>query len=199
MTQTPARWRIASARTMYDNPWIRVREYEALAPTGAPARYGLVEMKNLSTGVLPVESDGTTYLVGQDRFAFGRYSWELPEGGGPKEDDPKAAAARELAEETGFQAASWLTLMEDVHLSNSVTDERAFAFLAWGLSPIVGVDKDAVEDLALRRLPFGEALRMAADGEISDVFSLVMLFKTNHLLQSGALPSDVADALKRGL
>jgi 8-oxo-dGTP pyrophosphatase MutT (NUDIX family) len=197
MTDTPG-WSIRSARTVYDNPWISVRHYEAVAPTGSPATYGLVHMKNLALGVLPIDADGCTLLVGQQRFPFGRYSWELPEGGGPHDRPPLESAQRELAEETGLVAASWRPLFSNIHLSNSVTDERASAWLAWDLSRAQAAGPDPSEALALRRAPFPEAVRMAVNGEITDAFSLVMLLMADHLAKSGALPEPLARLMLTG-
>lgn len=196
MTQPPRKWTIKSARTVYANPWIRVRAYETVAPTGADAPYGLVHMNHVALGVLPIDEDGNTILIGQQRFPFGRYSWELPEGGGDPERPPLEGAQRELSEEAGLKAAHWLPLLEDVHLSNSVTDERAYAFLAWGLSPDQSFDRDSSEELSVRRVSFAEALRMAVSGEITDAFSLVMLLKADHLLRTGALPGELAKIMQ---
>ncbi|MDZ4761150.1 MAG: NUDIX hydrolase [Alphaproteobacteria bacterium] len=191
-------WTIRSGRTVYDNAWITVREYETQAPTGAPAGYGLVHMKNLALGVLPIDAEGRTILVGQQRFPFGRYSWELPEGGGKESASPLSGAQRELSEEAGLKARNWLPLLRDVHLSNSVTDERAYAFLAWDLSPDTSHSKDVSEDLTIRFVPFADAVGMAVSGEITDVFSLVMLLKTDHLARTGALPGPLAELLQGG-
>lgn len=196
MTEKPNKWRIKSARTIYNNRWIMVREYETAAPTGADAPYGLVHMHNLALGVLPIDENGDTILIGQERFCFGRYSWELPEGGGNPENPPLEGAQRELSEEAGLKAEHWLPLLEDVHFSNSVSDERAYAFLAWGLSPDQSFAKDSSEELSVRRVSFAEALRMAISGEITDAFTLVMLFKADHLLRTGALPHDLARLLQ---
>jgi len=192
------KWDIRTGRTVYDNPWINVREYQAVAPTGADALYGLVHMKNLALGVLPIDSDGSTLLVGQERFTFGRWSWELPEGGGRQDDPPLQSAQRELAEECGLRAGGWSELLRDVQLSNSVTDERAWAYLAWDLSPEPGFAPDASEALEIMRGPFAEAVRMAVSGEINDAFSLVMLLKADHLARTGYLPEPVARLLLGG-
>jgi 8-oxo-dGTP pyrophosphatase MutT (NUDIX family) len=185
-------WRIKSARTVYSNKWISVREYQAVAPTGADALYGMVHPNNLALGVLPIDEQGNTILVGQQRFPFGRYSWELPEGGGPENLPPLESAQRELAEECRLQAAHWLPLVSDMHMSNSVTDERAYAFLAWGLSPDDSFARDSSEELSVRRVPFTDAVKMAISGEITDAFSLVMLLKADHLLRTGGLPSELS-------
>lgn len=198
MADEARRWTIKTARTVYDNKWISVREYAAVAPTGAPALYGLVHPKNLAIGVVPIDDDGRTVLVGQDRFCFGRYSWELPEGGGDEHRPPIEAAQRELAEEVGIRAAGWSPLLADVHLSNSITDERAYAYLCWDFAPADAAHADDVEDIAVRWLPFAEAVAMAVDGAITDAFTLVMLLKTDHLARTGRLPDEVAKRLRRG-
>jgi 8-oxo-dGTP pyrophosphatase MutT (NUDIX family) len=190
------KWTIKSARTVYRNRWIAVREYETVAPTGADAAYGLVHYNNRALGVLPVDHDGCTLLVGQERFAFGRYSWELPEGGGGFDITPLEGAQRELAEEAGLKAANWLPLLEDMHLSNSVSDEVGYAFLAWELSPASGFAKDSSEELSIRRVSFAAAVEMAVQGQITDAFSLVMLLKADHLLRTGALPDSLARLLR---
>jgi 8-oxo-dGTP pyrophosphatase MutT (NUDIX family) len=189
-------WTIKSARTVFSNRWIMVREYETVAPTGADAAYGLVHFHNHALGVLPIDATGHTILIGQERFCFGRYSWELVEGGGAADMAPLEGAQRELCEEAGLKAANWLPLLADVHLSNSVSDERAFAFLAWDLSPDSTFARDSSEELSVRRVPFAEALKMANSGEITDAFTLVMLFKADHLLRTGALPQELAKLMQ---
>jgi hypothetical protein len=91
MTPKGPAWQRLAHRPVYENPWITVDEFDAVAPTGAKALYGLVGMKNLALGILPLHSDGTVTLVGQHRFPSGTYSWEIPEGGGAKDVDPCSA------------------------------------------------------------------------------------------------------------
>ena len=92
------------SRLVYENPWIRVREDQVLRPDGLPGIYGVVEFKNRAVGVLPVDHDGSVWLVGQYRYPLQAYSWEIPEGGSPESESPEATAIRELREETGLTA-----------------------------------------------------------------------------------------------
>ncbi len=192
------RWTSRSSQTVFDNRWITVRNHDAIAPTGVETDYGVVHMKNLALGILPIDDQGRTLLVGQERFVFDQYSWELPEGGGDPAVPPIEGAQRELSEEAGLKAEHWLPLLADVQFSNSVTDERAFAFIAWGLSPDATWEKDPSEDLAVRYVPFSEAVGMAVSGEIRDAFSLVMLLKADHLARTGALPGPLQRLLLAG-
>lgn len=188
-------WVRGPARLVYDNPWIRVSEYAATAPTGHPATYGLVSYKNYAVAVLPLFDDGTTVLVGQHRFPLESYSWEIPEGGGPLAHDPLKSARRELAEETGLQAADWREVLR-VELSNSVSDERAIGYLATGLSPVEdGPRPDDTEAIELARVPFREALDAAMAGHLADVLTVAMLLKAYHMAREGLLASALARAM----
>jgi 8-oxo-dGTP pyrophosphatase MutT (NUDIX family) len=202
MTQDPSwlrphgpPWRRGAERLIYDNPWIRVTEHDATAPTGRPALYGLVGFKNLAIAVLPLHDDGAVTLVGQHRFPLRDYSWEIPEGGGPLHEDPLQGARRELREETGLQAADWREVLR-MQLSNSVTDEMAVGYLATGLSPAPGgVEPDDTEALAIARVPFREALDAALAGKLKDALTVAMLLRGYHMAREGALPSALARAM----
>ena len=117
--------------------------------------------------------DDHVYLVGQYRYPLKRYSWEIPEGGCPEDEEPLEAARRELKEETGLEAKNWSRLGE-AFLSNSVADEYAVWFLATNLVP--GVQHNAgTEVIGVRRVPLREAVAMALDGRISDAISVLAL------------------------
>lgn len=183
-------WTRSNERTVFENPWLAVRQYDAVAPTGKPAIYGAVHFKNRAIAVLPLHEDGTVTLVGQNRFVFQDYSWEIPEGGGPLDEAPLEAAKRELREECGLEAATWRQILE-LQLSNSLTDEVAFGFLATGFS---AADRapDETEDLAIARVPFGEALGAATSGFIKDTLTVAMLLRVHHMASKGELESGLA-------
>lgn len=188
-------WRSAGQRVVFENPWIRVTEHDAIAPTGRPAHYGVVSFKNYAIAVLPIHDDGTVTLVGQNRFALSDYSWEIPEGGGPIEEDPLESAKRELAEETGLLARRWDEVLQ-AQLSNSVTDERAFGFIATGLHEGEhGHEADETEEIAIVRVPFREALDAALAGHMKDVLTLAMLLRAYHMARERAFPDALARAM----
>jgi len=178
-------WTVLNERIVYDNKWIGLTEYDVVNPGGGKGIYGKVRYKNLAIGVLPLDHVGNTWLVGQYRFVLDAYSWEIPEGGGDPALPPVESARRELLEETGLVAAEWLPLME-MHLSNSVSDERAYIFLARGLEQREA-EPEETEQLVVRKLPFEEAYRMVETGEITDSMSVASILKVKLMLVQGQL------------
>lgn len=168
-------WVTKSSVEVYDNPWITVSHREVVAPTGTDGIYGLVHFKNLAIGVIPIDDDDHTWLVGQYRYTLEKYSWEIPAGGGRRGDAPAETARRELREECGLDAAQ-IDLLLPVAISNSVTDEVGAVFVATELTR-VPVEPDETEVLALRRLPVDDAIAMACDGSIDDSLSLMGLLR----------------------
>jgi 8-oxo-dGDP phosphatase len=174
-------WRRTGSREVYANPWIRVREDAVVRPDGKPGIYGVVELRNLALGCVPLFADGTTVLVGQHRYTLGAYSWEIPEGGGDPTVDPLVEIQRELREETGLVARSW-TPLGRVHTSNCVTDELGLLWLAEDL--VEGADDpDDTEVLRTWRLPLAEAVDMAADGRLTDSLTVAGLLRAARLLE----------------
>lgn len=185
MVEKRGPWSIVSAREAYDNRWIRVTHHDVITPSGDPGIYGTIHYKNRALGIVPVDAQQHTYLVGQYRFALNAYSWEIPEGGGPLDVDFLESAKRELLEETGLRARRWHKLLE-TDLSNSVNDEKAIVFLACGLEQGTAAP-DSTEDLAIRRVPLTEAFRMVEAGEIRDAISIMSLQAVELLALKGRL------------
>jgi 8-oxo-dGTP pyrophosphatase MutT (NUDIX family) len=166
-------WTRRSRRVAYENPWVTVWHDEVDQPDGSPGIYGVVHFENSAVGVVVLDDEDRVLLVGQHRYTLGAYSWEIPEGGVPPGESPLDGAARELREETGVEATDWRELLR-YHLSNSITDETGVVYVARALrhgEP----DPDPTEELAIRWLPFDEAMAMIADGRITDALTIMGL------------------------
>src|ERR1700712_1983851 len=178
-------WQTHSQKLEYDNPWINLTEYQVINPSGNPGIYGKIHFKNLAIGVLPLDEDLNTYLVGQFRFPLGQYSWEIPEGGGIIGIDPVESAKRELLEETGLKAERW-TEIQRLHLSNSVSDELSILYLARNLQQFEAEPEDT-EQLIVKKIPFNEVYQMVCDGTITDAMTIAAVLKVQVLMLEGSL------------
>jgi 8-oxo-dGTP pyrophosphatase MutT (NUDIX family) len=179
MEKHPNPWKTLSTRPLYDNPWISVREDQVINPKGGKGIYGVVHFKNKAIGIIPVDEEGYTWLVGQYRYALEEYCWEIPMGGGPLAIDILESAKRELKEETGFTAARW-TMIARIHTSNSVTDEEGFVFLAEDLTPGETAPEET-EELTIRKVHLREAVAMVMDNRITDSISVGGILKAARL------------------
>lgn len=172
-------WKQLSSRKIYDNPWIEVYEDRVVNPRGGESMYGKVCFKNKAIGIIPVDEELNTWIVGQYRYTLNEYSWEIPMGGGDKNVHILESAKRELKEETGLSANKWQNIMR-IHTSNSVTDEEGFIFLAQEL--IEGETAfDETEDLAIKKLKLEEAVNMVMAGNITDAISVAGLLKAARI------------------
>lgn len=166
-------WTILDSHTVYDNPWISLNEFKVINPNGGNGIYGKVHFKHLAVGVIPLDGEWNSWLVGQYRFPLDQYSWEIPEGGGRMDEDPLDAAKRELLEETGLVAKVW-TKICTLHLSNSVSDEMSVIYMARELEQRMAAPEDT-EQLCIKKLPFDEMVRMQENGEITDAMSVAAI------------------------
>lgn len=174
-------WKTLKVTTVYDNPWIKLTHEDVIIPNGKEGIYGKVHFKNYAVGIIPLDEDNNTWIVGQFRYALNEYSWEIPEGGALIPQDPLDAAKKELAEEVGLQAKNW-KLIAKLHNSNSVTDEVAFIFVAKDLSEAYA-EPDETEVIERRKLPLKDAIQMVIDGQITDSMSVAGLLKLYYLEQ----------------
>ena len=163
---TSGPWTRHARRVAYENPWIVVWHDDVTRPDGGPGIYGVVHFRNAASGVVVLDDSDRLLLVGQHRYTLDAYSWEIPEGGVAPNEDPLEGIQRELREETGVSAREWRQIATYA-LSNSITDELGLLWLATGLSEGEAAP-DPTEDLAVRWVPFDEALAMTVDGRITD-------------------------------
>lgn len=172
-------WKTLQSKRIYTNEWIDLREDQIINPAGKTGIYGVVNFKNYAIGIVPIDHELNTYLVGQYRYPLDLYSWEIPMGGGLKNDTILASAQRELKEETGLTATNWDNIMK-IHTSNSVTDEEGYIFIATDLTQGTAMP-DETEELKVRKIPLSQAYQMVMNSEITDAISIAGILKATIL------------------
>lgn len=172
-------WKRNSTKNIYENPWMRIVEDQVVRPNKSEGIYGHVHFKNKAIGILPIDDELNTWLVGQYRYTLNEYSWEIPTGGVPLTEDTLVGAKRELREETGLIANTWTKLLK-IHTSNSVTDEYGYIFIAEDLMQ-GEMDWDETEELMIKKIPLREAMELVMNCEITDSLSIAGILKASKV------------------
>ena len=178
-------WKTLESEIKYDNNWIRLTEHQVINPSGGKGIYGEVHFKNYAIGILPLDEDYNTWLVGQYRYPLKAYSWEIPEGGGPLGEEPIESARRELLEETGVSAKNWKEIQR-MHLSNSVSDELSVIYVATDLIQGIPMPEET-EQLVVKKMSFEDVYQMVLNGEITDSMSVAAILKAKLMMLNGEL------------
>lgn len=178
-------WKTLKSEKVYDSPWIGLTKHDVLNPSGNPGTYSVVHFKNLAIGVLPLDQDYNTWIVGQYRYPIDQYSWEIPEGGGKRDVPPIDSAKRELLEETGITAGKW-TKIQEMYLSNSASDEFCILYIAQDLTFGESEPEDD-EELEVRKIHFDELYAMVNDGRITDSLTVAIVLKAKLMMLEGTI------------
>ena len=134
-----------------------------------------------ASAVVPVDAEGSVWLVRQFRAPIDRVLLEVPAGKLDfKGEDRLLAAKRELEEETGLVAASW-THLADIVTTPGFSDELISLYLARELSAGAS-HPDEDEFLNVVRVPLGELVEMIARGEVSDAKTVCAVMMADRLI-----------------
>lgn len=172
-------WKVLNAEIKYENNWIEVCHQQVINPSGGEGIYGTVRFKNIAVGVVPIDDENNTWLVGQFRFPLNEYSWEIPEGGCPEGEQILETAQRELKEETGLIAEKW-TMVSKLHTSNSVCNEVAYIYMAEKLTQSESQPEET-EQLEVKKVSLQEALDLVLSNKITDSMSVAGILKVARL------------------
>lgn len=157
---------------------LEVRTDTVKLPTGASSTREFIVHPG-AVVILPIFDNGDILLERQFRYPLGRTFIELPAGKNEPGEDTLTTGQRELLEETGYVAASWIKLIT-LHPCIGYSDEAIDLYLAKGLE-FRGAQLDAEEFLETFRLPLDQALERVRIGEITEVKTVIGLFWAEKL------------------
>jgi ADP-ribose pyrophosphatase len=150
---------------------------ERLSASGRKGEFWILKAGDW-VNVVPLirAADGVSsfLMVRQYRHGAELITTEFPAGIVEKGEDPAAAAARELREETGHRAGR-LTLIGEVRPNPAFMTNRCFTFLAEDLEPVGSQALDELESLDFLLLPVSDVKARVGQGELVNSLTLVAL------------------------
>lgn len=160
-------------------------------PQGQDLLYTRLESPSFAS-IVPITDSGRIVFVEVYRPPLGRRLLELPGGMIETGEPPRKAAARELAEETGYRART-IRSLGWYYPSPHLAGHRGHLFLAQGLTP--GTRRlDEAEDLRTRELPWKEAYTRLRDGDLHQSTAMLALFLAEPYVRARQARRSVSDA-----
>lgn len=173
---------VIGSETIFQGKIVHLHVDTVRLPDGSESKREIVAHKG-AVCIVPLEDDGTVLMVRQFRLAAGKPLLEIPAGTLEVGEDPDACAARELEEETGYQAAN-LRYLFSAYVAPGYSTELIHAYLATGLTPSQA-HTDADENVELVPLPLAEVERRVLVGELQDSKSISALLVAARLTLPG--------------
>ena len=172
-------WETLDSAVDYACPGFDVRRDDVRFPDGETDGFHYVD-EPPAVVVLPLTPDGDVVVIDEWRQAVGRVNRGIPAGtmeptdGGsagdatdPSPDAIERAAARELAEETGYEADSFERLTT-VEPTNGMANAVHHHVLATDCEPSAERDLDHNESISVETVPYEDLLAAVVDDGLRD-------------------------------
>jgi ADP-ribose pyrophosphatase len=171
-----AKWTVHKSELAFDHPWAKVRCDIVELPSGKVLDDYYYWDGGHFVQVFAMTQKGDVLLVRQYKHGAGEIVLELPAGMIDESDeDPEAAARRELYEETGYRSNSWRSLGVLLPSSAKATT-RAYAFLALDAYHAGDSHPDETEDIEIVHCSVVEFIELISRGSIHDSNSIAIAF-----------------------
>jgi len=175
---------IKRIREIFKGRIIRLTLETVELPNGTEAELEIVHHPG-GAAVVALDAERRVCLLRQYRHAIGGWLWELPAGKLDPGEAPRTTAERELVEEAGVRAATWQALGRTIS-SPGIFTEVIHLYLAQDLTRVPAAAEEH-EVFEVHWLPWGEAMRMATEGEIEDAKTLAGLMRAQAVLGAGGV------------
>ena len=138
--------------------------------------------------VIPLLDDGSVLLVNQFRYPLKKNIYELPAGKLDPGEDPKACAARELEEETGYTAGT-LRKLTAIYTTPGFCTEQLHLFVATDLKKLPTGQRleEGEADLTVKAFSLKEVIEMIEDQIIVDGKTICGILLAERQIHSGAI------------
>jgi 8-oxo-dGTP pyrophosphatase MutT (NUDIX family) len=166
-------WIQHGERSIYESPWVSLRLVDVEVPGGERFEHHVIRRHLPAAGCVVHDPERGVLLIWRNRFITRTWGWEIPAGRVEEGEDPAAAAAREVLEETGWRPGPVRHLF-GFFPTNGISDGRFEIFAAAGAAH-VGDPTDPSEAARVEWVPVDRVRELIATGEVKDGLSLTGL------------------------
>ena len=167
------KWTVHGERSIYSSAWVSLALVDVEVPDGPRFEHHVVRRALPAVGAVVHDPDRGVLLLWRHRFITDTWGWEVPAGGVDAGESSEQAAAREVLEETGWEAGP-LRRMHGYHPSNGLSDQRFELFAADGARH-VGDPSDPGESERVEWVPVERVRELVRDGQVLCGLSLSAL------------------------
>lgn len=157
-------WQTIKSQTVLDHPVLKVMQVTRSKEGSDPHPFVVLSSPDW-VNVIPVTRQGEVVLIRQWRHGTGETTLEIPGGLIDPGETPAIAAAREMAEETGYECERLIPLGQ-VRPNPALFDNTCYTFLAPGAWLAGPARPDDTEDIEVLTVPQSELADMVRDGRI---------------------------------
>lgn len=169
-------WKLLDSEYLFKRPWLTARRDVVELPDGRVMNEYYVLEYPTWINVVAITTEGEMLLTRQYRHALGRTCFEIVAGVVEKNEEPLAAAKRELREETGYGDGEWEELMV-ISANASTMNNLTHCYLAKNIHRIGEQKLDDMEDIEVYRYSQDEVLNMLEHGEFMQSLMIAPLQK----------------------
>lgn len=178
-------WRLLRSETAFDHTWYRLRRDWLLLPDGRKIDDYFVSLRPEVVLIFAVTAADEVVMVRQYKHGAATILLEFPGGTFlPSEETGEAAAARELAEETGYSGER-MQFLGTAWDDPTRQDNRVHMFLVRDARPVQAQDLDEHEDIEVVLIPLRKLRAMCIQGEICVTGTLATAFRGLEALREG--------------
>lgn len=170
----PPAWERVSSEPLADYEMFRVRRDRARSPRDGEEHDFYIADSPDGVAVVALTPNGDVVLVEQFRHPLRRVEVELPAGVVDEGEEPAAAAARELREETGYEGGE-AEVIGSVLVNPSWQVTRVHVAVVRDARRTADKDEDPAEDVRVRVVPADEVRRMAREGRLTSAVAISAL------------------------
>ena len=173
-------WKIVESNRVYQDPWVAVQKDNVIRPDGDPGTYTTIHIKP-GVSVLAVDDDLNCYLTKEFHYAAGEVTVEAVSGGVEPGEDVLETAKRELQEELGISAETWIDLGTcDPFTANVLSPTKLY--LARDLT-FGEQSPEGTEQIELVKATLAETVQDVIDSRITHAPSSLLILKAERWLK----------------